>query len=197
MNKEQLVSTILISIDKLEANVGQLSDVPANPRIITEERMEALKKSVSQLPDMLSLRELLVYPKEGRFVVLCGNQRLAVCKELEWKELPCKIIPQSTPAEKLRRITMLDNEPFGKTDWDMIVSDWNVEELQSWGIEVLSVIKDEWDNIPYINEEQKEPVLDKPIKIVVSVPFEELDIVDEIRDKIKGLLEEYPNVLLE
>lgn len=59
------LNTTFLDIDSIECNEGQIEGVPSNPRTISEERMEALKKSVEELPDMLSMRELLVYPNGG------------------------------------------------------------------------------------------------------------------------------------
>lgn len=59
------ISTTFLDIELLECNEGQIDGVPSNPRTISEERMEALKKSVEEFPDMLSMRELLVYPNGG------------------------------------------------------------------------------------------------------------------------------------
>lgn len=115
------LNTTFLDIDSIECNEGQIEGVPSNPRTISEERMEALKKSVEELPDMLSMRELLVYPNGGgRFVAIGGNQRLLVCRELGYTQMPVKIIPQETSAKTLMRIAMLDNEEFGKTDWEKV-----------------------------------------------------------------------------
>lgn len=192
---EKTIKTILLPIEQLEFNEGQIKGVPSNPRIISETRLEQLKQSVSELPDMLSLRELLVYPiKKDKYVVIGGNQRLMVCKELEWKKLPCKIIPKETAPETLRRIAMIDNEGFGKTDWDAISNEWDIEELKDWGIDVANALSDEWEDLPYIEEEQEAPSLDKPVKITITIPIEEKEVETEIRKKIAQALEEYKNL---
>ena len=192
---EKTIKTILLPIEQLEFNEGQIEGVPSNPRIISETRLEQSKQSVSELPDMLSLRELLVYPiKKDKYVVIGGNQRLMVCKELEWEKLPCKIIPKKTAPETLRRIAMIDNEGFGKTDWDAISNEWDIEELKDWGIDVANALSDEWGNLPYIEEEQAEPILNKPVKITITIPFEQKEYEDEIRNLIKEALQDYESI---
>ena len=37
---------------------------------------------------------------------------------------------------------MLDNEEFGKTDWEAIRGNWDCEELKDWGV-LLPVWEDE------------------------------------------------------
>lgn len=126
----------LIDISLIEVNDGQIKDVPSNPRSISTEKMEALKRSIQSLPDMLSMRELLVYPLNGKYIVLGGNMRYRACMQIGYKHVPCKVIPKETPAEKLRAIVMQDNNPYGKTDWDMIANEWDLEELKDWNIDL-------------------------------------------------------------
>lgn len=85
---------------------------------------------------MLELRELIVYPyPEGRYVVVCGNLRLRACKELGYKEVPCKILPNGTDPKKLREYATKDNVSFGENDMDAMANDWDKDELQEWGVE--------------------------------------------------------------
>lgn len=190
--KEQKLK--MLSVDLLEVNTGQIENVPSNPRLINEERMAALKKSISELPDMLALRELIVYPVDGKYVILCGNMRYEACVELGFTEVPCKVLSSETPSEVMRRIVMVDNEEFGKTDWDKIAVEWDVEELREWGIEVTNALTDNWDELPYIEEEQPEPVLNKPIKIVVVIPYEQSELENEIRNVLKEATLSYSGV---
>lgn len=125
----------IIKIADLEVNRGQIDGLPKNPRTIKDERFKALKKSIEDAPEMLALRELLVFPHNGKFVVIGGNMRLKACKELGYKELPCKVIDENTPVEKLREYTIKDNIGFGADDWGALFEDWNTEELADWGLE--------------------------------------------------------------
>ena len=70
---------------------------------------------------MLELRELIVFPyNDGRYIVVCGNLRLRACKELGYKELPCKILAPDTPVKKLREYATKDNVNFGENDLDIL-----------------------------------------------------------------------------
>ena len=84
---------------------------------------------------MLQLRELIVFPVDGRFIVVCGNLRLRACKELGYKELPCKVLDVNTPSVKLREYATKDNVNFGENDLDVMYNEWDKSELQDWGIE--------------------------------------------------------------
>ena len=125
-----------IDISKVKANEGQIEGLPANPRLIKDDKFKKLLKSVQDLPEMTEARELLVYPHEGEYIVIGGNMRLRAYQELGWKEVPCCILPDGIAADKLREIVIQDNNPFGETDWDMIANEWDVEELKDWGVEL-------------------------------------------------------------
>lgn len=125
-----------IKIADLQANKGQIDGLPRNPRTIKDARFEALKKSIQDAPEMLNLRELLVFPYNDKFVVIGGNMRLRACKDLGFKELPCKVLDENTPVEKLREYAIKDNVAFGDDDWS-VLADWKVDELSGWGMEIL------------------------------------------------------------
>ncbi len=130
-----MIQTIPISL--LDFNKGQLKGLPKNPRFFRDYRYEAMKKSIAESPEMfLELRELIVFPyPEGRYVVVCGNLRLRACKELGYKELPCKVLDPSTDVKKLREYATKDNVNFGENDMDVMANEWDKDELQDWGVE--------------------------------------------------------------
>lgn len=129
-----MIQTIPISL--LDFNKGQLKGFLKNPRFFRDYRYEAMKKSIAESPEMLELRELIVFPyPEGRYVVVCGNLRLRACKELGYKELPCKVLDPSTDVKKLREYATKDNVNFGENDMDVMANEWDKDELQDWGVE--------------------------------------------------------------
>lgn len=131
-----MTKIISISIGLLDFNKGQLNGLPKNPRFFRDDRYEAMKRSISDAPEMLDLRELIVYPyMDGRYIVVCGNLRLRACKELGYKELPCKVLDVDTPVEKLCEYTAKDNVNFGENDMDIMQHEWDVSKLQDWGVE--------------------------------------------------------------
>lgn len=126
----------IIAIRLLDFNKGQLKGLPKNPRFFRDHRYEAMKKSIKESPEMLELRELIVYPyNEGRYVVVCGNLRLRACKELGYSELPCKVLNPKTEVQKLREYATKDNVNFGENDLDIMANEWDKTELSDWGVE--------------------------------------------------------------
>ena len=139
-----------IYISQVHPNEGQIEGLPANPRLIKDGRFKKLVKSIQDLPEMTEARDLLVYPYEGGYIVIGGNMRLRAYQELGWKEVPCCVLPENMPVDKLREMVIQDNNPFGETDWNMIANEWDVEELKDWGVDLPA----DWDTSEA--EEQKE-----------------------------------------
>lgn len=133
-----MTENTMLSISLLDYNRGQLPGLPKNPRFFRDSRYEALKKSIAEAPEMLELRELIVFPyADGRYIVICGNLRLMVCKDLGYKELPCKILSPDTDVRKLREYATKDNVSFGENDMDVMLNEWDTSELQDWGVELM------------------------------------------------------------
>ena len=186
----------VLSIDLLESNEGQIEGLPKNPRIIRDEKFEALKRSIEEDPEMLELREVMVYPYKGKYVAIGGNMRLAALRELGYTEVPCKIIPENTDVSKLRAYTIKDNNGYGEWQWDMLLEDdWDLNELENWGMDVDFLASDENDAnvddlfVPATDEDKQ-----KDIKIEVVVPFESENLKEEIAETIKNAISAYDGV---
>ena len=139
----ELIQTQLIALARLETNDGQIEGVKRNPRNITEEDMEKLKKSIREHPNMMALREMVVYPHGDKFVVLGGNMRLRALRDLGYDEGPCKVIPTDTPTDQLNAFIALDNGSFGAWDWDALANEWDDLPLGDWGVPSWPEAKDD------------------------------------------------------
>lgn len=125
----------ILETSLLDYNKGQLKGLPKNPRFFRDYRYEAMKKSIEESPEMLQLRELIVYPYLDRYIVVCGNLRLRACKELGYTQVPCKILAADTAVKKLREYATKDNVNFGENDLDIMCNEWDKTELSDWGVE--------------------------------------------------------------
>ncbi|WP_418816022.1 DUF4417 domain-containing protein [Paraprevotella clara] len=132
-----------IDIQKVLPNEGQIEGLPRNPRLIKDEKFRKLCRSIQSLPEMTEARDILVYPYQGNYIVIGGNMRLRAYQELGWKEVPCCILPENMPVEKLRQILIQDNNPFGENDWDALANEWDSIELDEWGFDVWQEPKEE------------------------------------------------------
>lgn len=189
-----------INLSCLELNEGQIVGIPKNPRYLKGEEHDKLKKSLKDSPELLQYKPLMVYAiKDGKFVVICGNMRLRICQELHnegvegFDALPCFVLNKDVPIAKIKEYAIKDNIQAGNWDWDELANgDWEVEDLQDWGVDCSFLQKDEWEELPPVDEEVKDPVLDKPIKIEVIIPLTNKEQEDEIREAIKVALTDYP-----
>lgn len=144
------IETRNIPLSLIERNKGQLEGLPKNPRLIRDGKFAKLKQSIIDDPEMLSLRELVVYPipETDHFIVIGGNMRFAALKELGYTEAPCKIIPSTCPIEKLQRFVIKDNNAYGEWNFDLLANEWSEELLLQCAIDIPVVD---------ITAEEKEP----------------------------------------
>lgn len=124
-----------IPVTLLQCNEGQIEGLPRNPRFIKDDRFKKLVKSLEDDPEMLDLRELIVYPHGKKYVVIGGNMRLRAGKELGFETMPCKILPADTPIEKLKAYVIKDNNAFGNDDFDLLANEWDAEFLEECGFD--------------------------------------------------------------
>lgn len=113
-----------IRTELIDCNDGQVAGLPRNPRKISDKMFERLKRSLTQSPEMLGLRPLIVFPHAGRYVAIGGNMRLLAVKDMGWEEVPCNVLSPDTPSEKLAEYTIKDNNAYGEDDMDILAEEW-------------------------------------------------------------------------
>lgn len=126
-----------IALTELDFNTGQIPGVPKNPRKWSHRELRNLADSMRDTPELTEARGAIVYPFQGRFVVLGGNMRLAATKKhLDWTGLMCAVLPEDTPADKLRQIVQKDNSSFGAFDYDILREEWMSfgYDYEAWGL---------------------------------------------------------------
>lgn len=125
-----------IPLHRLLCNEGQIEGLPQNPRNITEEQLQRLVRSLQESPEMLDLRELIVTPYGNDYIVIGGNMRLRAAKALKLPTLPCKVLPDNTPIDKLCEYVIKDNGSYGSYDWDILANEWDDMPLVDWGVDM-------------------------------------------------------------
>jgi ParB-like chromosome segregation protein Spo0J len=129
-----MISTVKIT--EVKAN-------PNNPRTIKDEKFKKLVESIKGFPQMLSLRPIVV---NDDMVVLGGNMRLKACKEAGLKEV--SIIKASELSEEQQKEFIIkDNVGFGDWHWDTLSNEWDVEQLQDWGLDIPNFKTSELDDL--------------------------------------------------
>lgn len=128
------METRRIKLTDLVLNEGQIAGLPTNPRQWTKTELNKLKKSIQETPELLEARGILVYPWEGKYLVLGGNMRLSALKSLKAKDVPCIVFPEDTPIDKLKEVVIKDNGSFGAWDFDQLANEWGDLPLVDWGV---------------------------------------------------------------
>lgn len=107
----------------------------SNPRFISQDKLERLKKSINGFPKMMSVRPIVV---DDNNVVLGGNMRFRALQELGYTEVDSEWIKQITELtdEQKKEFIIKDNVGFGSWDWEVLSNEWNVDDLSNWGLEV-------------------------------------------------------------
>lgn len=100
-----------------------------NPRNISPEKLKKLKKSITDFPEMLELRPVIIND-DG--IILGGNMRYVACKELGMTEIPV-IKASNLNHDKQTEFIVKDNVGFGEWDWDAVANIADLDNLQDWG----------------------------------------------------------------
>ena len=88
---------------------------------------------------MLEIRPIVV---NDDMIVLGGNMRLKAIKELGLTEAPVIKISDLTD-EQQRQFIIKDNAGFGEWDWNMLANEWDVEDLDKWGLDLPLILNPE------------------------------------------------------
>ena len=119
----------------MNVKITKISEVklnPNNPRLIKDDKFTKLVQSIKDFPEMLDIRPIVV---NADMVILGGNMRFKACKEAGLKEVPV-IIADNLTEEQQREFLIKDNTSGGEWDFEMLANEWDVEQLESWGLDV-------------------------------------------------------------
>ena len=118
---------------KVEVYVEKIDKLIAsddNPRRMDKKGFEALKKSLRDFPEMKQVREVVV---DENLRILGGHQRIYALKDLGYEDVTVKQVFGWTERQK-REFMIKDNTAAGEWDSDIIANEWDVTELEGWGL---------------------------------------------------------------
>jgi DNA modification methylase len=119
----------------MKAIKTKLSEVklnPNNPRLIKDDNFKKLVQSIKDFPEMLDIRPIVV---NADMVILGGNMRFKACKEAGLKQVPV-IVADNLTEDQQREFLIKDNVSGGEWDWDLLANEWDVEQLEEWGLDI-------------------------------------------------------------
>jgi len=120
---KNLMQTVKISEVKLNPN---------NPRLIKDDKFKKLVQSIKDFPEMLNIRPIVV---NQDMIILGGNMRYKACKEAGLKEIP--IIKTDLTEAQQREFLIKDNTSGGEWDWEVLANEWDSEQLENWGLDLV------------------------------------------------------------
>lgn len=110
--------------------ISDLKPAPYNPRKSNEKQEANLKKSLEKF----GVVEPIVFNKRTGYIV-GGHFRIRELKKLGYKEVDCVIVDLNEDDEKELNIRL--NANTGEWDYDKLANNWNLEQLEDWGLEML------------------------------------------------------------
>ena len=162
-------------------NITDIKANPKNPRVIKDDKFAKLVQSIKDFPEMLEKRPLVCFTDtDKKLVVLGGNMRLKAAKEVGLKELPVLLADDWTEEQKAQFL-IKDNVGFGEWNWDELQEDWDMQQLNDWGLDSGGVDM----NTDELSEEFSLPDGDK-------APFQQMTftLADEQAILIKNAIDE-------
>jgi ParB-like chromosome segregation protein Spo0J len=164
--------------------IVKLSEVklnPNNPRLIKDDKFKKLVQSIKDFPEMLNIRPIVV---NQDMIILGGNMRYKACKEAGLKELP--IIITDLTEEQQREFLIKDNTSGGEWDWEVLANEWDTEQLEAWGLDLIKFdLEPDYEDL--IGEEKNKPATMKiTFKTVEQLQQAENDIQELIDRKYNG-----------
>lgn len=147
--------------------ISDIKSNPNNPRVIKDDKFDKLVKSIQEFPKMMELRPMVINADN---IVLGGNMRLKALKHIGYKEVPDSWVKRADELtdEEQRRFIIADNVGFGEHDWEMLKTEWDIEELSEWGLDIPvfeiepEVVEDENKYTQKIDTPVYEPKNEKP-----------------------------------
>jgi ParB-like chromosome segregation protein Spo0J len=108
--------------------IQNLSLLERNPRKINKVQFDKLCKSLKEDPGFLERRPCLVNKVGDDLIVYAGNQRVRAAQKLGWHQVPC-IIDENLSSPIINSRVVKDNKTYGDFDYDILSSDWEIDEL--------------------------------------------------------------------
>ena len=150
--------------------IGDIKNNPKNPRLIKDDKFKKLVASIKEFPEMLEAREIVV---NKDYIILGGNMRFKAAKEAGLKEVPVKIVDWSE--EQQTQFVIKDNVSGGEWDWDILANEWDVEELDTWGLDLPN-------SLSGLEAPDETTANDQDLKTIVVVAYENINDLDKITD---------------
>lgn len=130
-------------------DINEIKPTKNNPREFNQYKLEQLKKSIKEFPEMMGVRPIVV---NENMDIIGGNMRYMALKELGYKEVEIVIFNQE---DKEYEFLIKDNLSYGDWAWVNLSDNYKYDELTDWGLTPPVWYKD-------LNKEEKTPTPKAP-----------------------------------
>lgn len=151
--------------------LSDLKPAPYNPRKSNEKQEANLKKSLEKF----GVVEPIVFNGQTGYIV-GGHFRVRELKKLGYKEVECVIVDLSKEDEKELNIRL--NANIGEWDWAMLANDFELEQLEDWGLDVP-----DFNGVDYSDKNQEINVDEFEDEMILKLKFSKDDFLD-IQDRL-------------
>lgn len=166
--------------------VKDLKPNPDNPRTITKDDFERLKRKIKRQ----GFRSAIQIDNDG--IILGGNQRYTALMDMGYGESEVPVLrPLFKMTEKDRQEAIItDNLPDGEWQMEMLANMFNPEDLAEWGMDIP------WQEEPLNPENPEEKEFDEDnAKVKISFFYKgSHNIIDKF---IREMKQKYPELMFE
>ena len=151
-------------------DVNLLRPATYNPRQITKKQFNDLKVSIQKF----GLIDPIIVNKD--LTVIGGHQRLMVCKDLSFEDVPCVVLDLSKEKEKELNVRL--NKSGGDFDMDILANEFDISDLNDWGFTDLELGLKSFD---FKDEEMEDlsDTFDDNVKIELKMSIETYKEIDK------------------
>ena len=112
-----------------------------NPRILTREQCEQLKKSISKF----GLIDKPVITKDGRLIG--GHQRVHAMMSSGFTDCECWICEDDLSDKDIEELMLRLNRNTGDWDWDLLANNFDLEDLIDLGFDISDIVYPEIEEV--------------------------------------------------
>lgn len=130
-SKERRCFYFMITWQIEKRNIQDLRGYDKNPRRFTEKGLKDLKESLKKCGDA----NIITINADN--TVLGGHARLTVMKQLGYKEVDVKVPNRLLNEQEVKEVVIrLNANTAGEWDMDKLQADFELDDLQEWGLDV-------------------------------------------------------------
>jgi len=133
--------------------IDELTDYSKNPRSLTKQQFEQLKKSI----DKFGLIDKPIINADEKNTVIGGHQRLRVLRSENQKSVECWYPSRELDEKEVEELNIRLNKNTGSWDFDTLANNFEVGDLMDWGFTEMELGLYPEEDMP----DDVEPQIDK------------------------------------